>query len=818
MLAWSGDLRVALRRFASQPALAATIVATLAVALATNAALFSILGATLFAPLSYPEPERLVSLSETNLARGLSRFGASVPAFVAWRTEARSLEDAVAWASSSANLASDAASQRVRVLRVAGDLPGVLGIRLPLGRGFSAAERETGADVVVLSQGFWREAGSDPAILGREILLDGRPQRVIGVLPELSLPFDEAQVFRPLAFTTGDLQRRGARWLEVLGRLQPGVTPAVASAELTALAARQEREYPETNTGWTVDLTTLASLRADGARAELLLLWGAAGLILLIACANVANLLVVRALAREREAAVRVALGASPLRVLRLELLDGLLLAACGCAGGIVLAEALRRLFVPILGPALPAAAAAVLDLRAFALTLALALATAALFGLAPAVHALRVDPERALREGARGATGGGRPALRRALVVGEIGLAVALLLGSSLLLRSLQRVLAQPAGFDPRHALTLRVAPPQVQPLPGQTDEQFFASYLGDRSRAAAFYASLLERLRALPGVRAAAAVNRLPLSGRWWTTGLRVEGAGESAQGDSPTAYIRVVTPDYFRSMGITLRGRDFGDGDGEGAPAVAVVSEAMARRYWPGASAIGRRFALNDDGAPMMTVVGIAGDVRTDGLERQSLPLFYVPLPQARSGFYPDWGMDVVLRAQGEPLALAPMVRAEVAALDRTLAVFGVETLQGKLRASLAQRTAVTTLLAGFAVAALALAALGLYGMLAHSVGARTREIGVRLALGATPGAIVRWVLCDGLALVGAGVAFGLAGAAAAGRLIASLLYGVRPLDGPSVGLVLLALGGTALLAAALPALRAARTDPIRALRSE
>ena len=813
------DVRFGLRALGKAWRFASLVAGLTALGVGANTALFSLVNAVLFDPLPYPEPDRLVQVWESAPGRGQSRFGVSVPAFRDWGTGSEGLVGIVASATSSANLAGADRPERVRVARVAGDFLGVLGVAPLHGRAFAADEEVPGRDTVVLvSEAFWRSAlGADPLILGRTLSLDGVPHEIAGVLPgTVAFPFEGIQVWKPLALGAGS-ESRGARWLEVFGRLRPGATIDGARAEMRALAERHARAYPKTNTGWTIDVEPLPEVRVGELRPTLLLLWAAAALVLLVAAANVASLLLLRGAARQRDLAVRAALGAGRLRIARQVLTESVLLAVLGGAAGTLLATALVRAVAGLLGDELPASRSVGLDPPALLFALVLSLLTGVLFGLIPAFQAMRLDLDRTLRASSRGLTSGAASRPRRAFVVAEMALAVTLLVGAGLLARSFLRLLDVDPGFEPGRALTLRVAPPQVQPEAGETEDAFVARYLGQREQVARFYESLLTGLTSLPGVEAAGAVNHLPLTGRWWSLEVRVEGAAEAPPGQRPSAYGRVVSPGYLEAMGIPLlAGREFTRFDTEDL--VAIVSDAFARRHWPGTSPLGRRLSLDNPSGPWVTVVGVAGDVRVDGLQEEARPLFYVPLRQATFGFFPDWGMDLVVRTRAVPATLVASVRDEVRRLDPSLPVFSVNTLEARLASSLSRRKATAQLLGAFAGVALLLAATGLYGLVALSVRLRTREMGLRAALGARPRDLVSLVLGEGLVLAALGAGLGLAGAAAGARLLSSFLYATPAHDGATFAVVAGLLGLVALVSCYGPARRAGRLDPLGALREE
>jgi len=547
MDAFLDDCRVGARLLWKSRGFAALVASLLALGIGANTALFSLVNRLLLQPLPYPEPDRLVQIWESAPATGLLRFGVSAPAFRDWRTECQGIDRFVASATSSANLAGPERPQRVWVAWVAGDLVGVFGLFPLRGRSFRPEEETPGRDALaLLSEEFWRnELAADPRILGKTLTLDGVPHEITGVLPAaVGFPFQDVQVFKPLAVGSDD--RRGARWLAVFGRRSPGATLPEVRAEMAALAHRHALAYPDTNKGWTVEVEPLHEVMAGELRPTLLLLWAAVGLVLLVAAANVAGLLLLRGIARQRDMAVRAALGAGRVRIARQVLTESVLLALLGGAGGIFLALGLIRAVVGLLGDELPGPRVVSLDPTALVFALLLSCVTGVLFGLLPAIQAWRIDLDGALRPSARGMAGGGSQGPRRFFVVTQISVAVALLAGAGLVVRSFLRLLDVAPGFDPRQALTLRVAPPQVQPAAGETEPDFVARYLGQRDEVAHFYESLLAGITSLPGVEAAGAVNYLPLTGRWWSIEVRAEGAPVAPPGQHPSAYGRVVSPE--------------------------------------------------------------------------------------------------------------------------------------------------------------------------------------------------------------------------------------------------------------------------------
>ncbi len=811
---YRGPLALAVTALARRPAFTASVVLTLGLGVGANVAVFSLLDAALLRALPYAEPDRLVLAWESRPDRGWSRFGVSAPAFRDWRERVSSLQHVVAFYEAEANVAGTAGAERVNVLHATADLLPALGLRPYLGRGLEPGDERPQAPAALLGFGFWHSAfGADPNVLGRALRVGRESVTVVGVLPpEIGAPFASPALVRPLALD--DDGRRGARWLTVLARVAPGKTPAQARAELETQAVRQAEQSPDTNTGWTVTVVALPEAAREDERLTLLLLSGAVGLLLLLTCANVAHLLLVRTLGRERELAVRAALGAGPWGLAQPVLAETVVLGALGGATGLALAATALRLLHR--GSSFTSAAPA-LDGRALAAGLAVTTAAAALVALLPVAHAFRASDVATLRVGGSSAPTPGRRRSRRALVVAEIAIAFVLLAGAGVLVRTVRQLLDVDPGFRAERALAFRVAPPQVAPAAGQSEEDFVTALLLDRDRAAGFYGRLLERLRAVPGVDSVAAVNRLPLTGGWWVMSFEVEGEAPPAPGEERNAFGRVVTPGYFEAMRIALRaGREFDARDASSARGVVIVDETLARREFGERSPLGA--SLRIDGETRATIVGVVAATRVGGLDRPASPTFYVPLAQARFGFYPDWGMDVVVRATADPRSLVPAVRGVLGEMDPTLPAYAVRTLDKLVRGSLGPRRDVLRLLGVFSGLALLLAAIGLYGVLAQLARERAREFGVRLALGARPAQVGALVLGEGLRLAALGTALGLLGAFVAGRALLGLLHGVSPGDPITlVGAACLVFATAA--AAALPSvLRTSRLDPAAVLRDE
>ncbi len=806
------DLRHAARTLGRSPGFTAAAALTLALGIGANAAVWSVVHAVLLRPLPYPHPERLVLLWEN--APQVARTSFSAPDFLDYR-ERLARQDRrgpfaglAAFNSSGVQLDGENGPERIRGCTASEGFFPLLGARPALGRTFLAEDHRPGAPpVIVLTDGLWRRRfGADPRIVGRALPVNGRSATVVGVLPpgfRFSIPgfLNPVEVWTPLALSPGG--DRGGRSLRVLGRLRPGVAPARAGEELAATAALLARQYPATNDGVGVRLVPLHEQIAGGSRRALVVLLAAVGLVLLTACANVANLLLARAAARRREIAVRSALGAGRWRLLSQLLAESLLLAALGGALGLLFAAWGLDLLVPLGGAELPRADEIGFDGSTLAFAGGAVLLTALLFGLAPALHVARQGPGEGLRDGERGGSGVGRQRARRALAVAEVALALVLSTGAGLLIRSFLGLLDTQPGFEPRGVLTAAVSLPKWK-------------YREGPARAAAV-AELVARAAALPGVRAAGAIDDLPLDGDRDANSYTVFGQTEVK--NLPEAEVRSITPGYFAAMGIPLRaGRAFTAADSGQVPAVAVVNQALARRSFPGVDPLGKR--LSFDGKEWLTIVGLAGDVRDLALDAPAEPEIYLPHAQA-----PSAGMTLVLAGgaagsseAGTATGLANAVRQAARTVDRDLVVVRAEPMTGVIGAALAERRFHVLLLGLFAAAAFALAAIGVYGVVSSGVAERTREIGIRVALGAGRGDVLRMVLGQGATLAAAGVAIGTASALALTRLLAGLLYGVGAADPATFAAAALLLASVTLLASLLPATRAANLDPVLALKED
>jgi putative ABC transport system permease protein len=813
------DLRFAFRQLRKSPAFSLIAIVALALGIGANTAMFSVVNAILLRPLPFPEGDRLTMIWQTNpevTKMGFPLAPTSVPDFKDWRTQAKSFAAISAIEGWSSNLTGTDEPERLDGARVSANLFSLLRVQPILGRAFIQGEDQLGRNqVVILSYDLWqRRFGGDRSIVGRKLTLDQEPFTVVGIMPrgfdfpsETGMPAymtfgPRCQAWTPFAPSEGRIKNRGAHNIAVIGRLKPGVSLATAQAEMNTLAVRFAQQYPDSNHDWGIQLVPLLKQAAAGSERTLSVLMAAVGCILLIACANVANLLLARGLGRQKEIAIRRALGASRTRIVRQLLTESVLLAFAGALLGILFAIWGSALLLAIAPPSLPRLSEARIDGGVLLFTLLVSLATGILFGLAPALQSSRVGLTARLKEGDRGSTAG-HARLRTGLIVSEVALALMLLIAAGLLIESFAQLARVQPGFDPESVLTFNIALP---------DDPY-----RDRAKAAAFFDQIVRRIEDLPGVKSAAAGNVLPLSGGEEIDGFEIAGRPASDPGQIQTANFRWVTPDYFRTLQIPLqRGRTFDERDTKDAPQVAVVDETMARLYFFGVDPIGQRFkGTNEKKKPILReIVGVVGNVRHASLNAKPGPHVYLPEAQAGQQL-----MTVAVRSAGtEPGSLLQMVRHEIAAVDPNVPIADIRTMQEMVASSLAPWRFTMALLCVFAGVALLLASVGIYGVLAYSVNQRRREIGIRMSLGAQRRDVLQLFLSQGIGVTLIGIGIGLGGAWAATRIMRSLLYSVSPTD-PVVFLsVPLAFVAIALLASFFPARKAARVNPVVALRAE
>lgn len=817
---WS-DVRLALRGATRQPLFTAVVVGTLALGIGANTAIFGVVEALLLRPLPFPEQHRLVSVLTPLNGLGVPNAGLSLPELEDLRDRAGVFDQVTPVWPFDTNLTGGDRPERVAALAVFPNYFTLLGAKPALGRLFGRQDEAKGfAEAVVLSDAAWRaRLGADPHIIGRKLRFDNDLYTVVGILPPGFRHPGIAQLGEVEAWVTAgfaaapfpDPPLRGARQLpRTIARLAPGMTLERAQAKLTAFADAMRRDnpnfYPE-RLGWTLSLTLLSEELTGNVRTVLLIILGAVGCVLLVCCVSIANMVLARVTGRRHEFAIRRALGASRGAIVRQVLVECLVLSVIGGAASLLLVVWLQQVLLMLAPSNLPRLSEVALNGTVLAFMLAASLAAGFLVGVAPAVQVVRADVVRHLRADAKGGAGGGpRGRTRAVLVVAEVALSMTLLVGAGLLYRSFSNVIAVNGGFDARGLTVASVwlpAPndPRQSPYPGQPARNKMIR-------------AVVSRLRALPGVQTAAmgGGQSIPLLG-FPTATFRVEGQHNQAD-VTPTAQFAGVTPDYFRAIGLRLvDGRLFQETD-EGPNRVLVVDETMARRYWKGESAIGKRIAFGPQGEPRwLEIVGVVGRIKTESFEADDAPHVFACLYQGAGN-----SMSIFIRTAPGKTITADTLRREVEAVDPNLPVFGTRPMDDVVARSLARRRFALTLMAAFAIVALVLAALGIYGVTAFSVAQRTREIGLRIAIGAGGRAIMGMVLREGLVMTGIGVAAGLAGAAALTRFLRTLLYAVEPGDLPTYGCVAVALAIVALAACCAPALRAVRIDPARALRSE
>jgi putative ABC transport system permease protein len=799
------DLRHAARQLAKSPGFTAVAVLTLALGLGANTAIFSVVEGVLLRPLPYHDPSELVIAWEDHPQEGVARYPFSPANYSDVLAQSKSFEELGAiYPYSTVNVTGIGEPEQQRLLRVNASLFTALGVPARLGRALVPDDDKPGApNVVVLTDGFWRTRfGADPTAVGRPMILNGAPYTIVGVMPPgFSTPTWSGELITPLGLDDQTWQLRAVHFLTLVGRLKPGVTLPQANAELATIGARIAAAHPETNAGTGITVLPVQQAVTGDVRPALLVLLGAVAFVLLIACANIANLLLARAAGRAREMAVRAALGAGRRRLMRQLLTESLLLATAGGGLGLLLAmwgiDGLRHLG----SLDLPRASEIGVRWPVLGFAAGVALLTGVAFGMVPALHAVGPQLAEGLKEGVRGASGGReRQRARAALLVTQVALALVLLIGAGLMLRSVRRLLDVDPGVKPDQAVTLavRVGGPRYQNV----------------LATIAFYDQVTERLAALPGVRAVGAINVLPFGASGPTTGLAFE-SRPSAGGPPPEAEYRSVTPGYFEAMGIPLiAGRGFQPPDRGDSTLSTLVSETFARRFLAGVSPLGQRVRLGPNpNAPWRTIVGVVGDVRDLGLGAPPRPDVYVLFTQS-----PSSAMSLVLRTTGDPIGTVGPARAAIRALDPDVPISKVVTLKDLVGGSVARSRSAGWLLGGFAGLALLLAVIGIYGVMSYLVTQRAREMGVRIALGARTGDILRLALREGLRLGTLGATLGLVAAFGATRALVKLLYGVRPDDPLTYATVTLLLMAALLLACYIPARRATRIDPVEALRHE
>ena len=804
------DIRYAVRKLSRTPAFTAIAALTLALAIGATTAIFSVIDAVLLKPLPFRDPERVVRV--TNIRDG-NRMVSSVPDFLDIRTQSKSYSSVAPIDPQAAmNLTGGSEPERVQAARVGATFWSLLGVTPALGRGFAPNEDSQSAGrTVVLSDGLWkRRFGADRRVVGKTIALDGNTYTVIGVAPpQFSFP-DRPDVWIPLVFGKDDLnpEGRGAHWMGIIGRLAPNVTVAQATSELVTITRRLEQQYPESNTNMTGAVIPMQEYMVGDVRPALYVMLGAVAFVLLIACANVANLLLVRAASRESEMAVRTALGAGSWRIVRQLVIESVLLAVVGGVLGTLLALWGVDLLLAMAPQGLPRINEVTVNASVLLFTAGVTALTGVVFGLFPALHAARANVSGMLKDGMRGSSGG--VASRRArnmLVMTEMALAVVLLVGAGLLIRSFGKLLAVDPGFRAERVVTFAIAAPDTK----------YGQYAERRVLAS----NLMERMKRVPGVQGAAIVTGMPLSNIMMRTTAHIVGTPAERPAERKATDVAMVTPGYFSTMGISLvSGRDFTDRDGSGAPVVAIVNQEFVKRYFPNENPIGKHIELGWEQDTASTggnmtlggeIVGVVGNVKRRGLSQEVFPETYASFMQPTFSSF-----SVVVRSTADPSTVMAAIRAQVRELDRDLPLSELRQVKELVAASVSRPRFYTTILGVFASIALILAAVGIYGVISYAVSLRTRELGIRIALGASGRQVSGLVLQQGLGLAIAGVLIGGAGAYWLTRLLSKLLFGVSATDPLTFLGVAVLLTAIAAVASFVPARRAARVDPLLAMR--
>jgi len=813
------DIRYSFRMLRRSPGFTAIAVIALALGIGATSAIFSVVQAVLLRPLPFKEPSRLVRIWGKFDADGIPKNWISEPELIDLNEMSQSFEAVAAYQSGGANLTGTGDPVRVNTGLVNASLFSILGVEPKQGRTFAEDEDQPGHDnVVLVSDALWRSRfGSDPSLIGQMIGLSGTPYTVVGIMPAGFHFPEQSDLWRPLAIDKTNPSNRGSHGLEVVARLKPGVTASQAQVDLTNISDTLTQRYPRNYStgGFALYSVSMLDEIVGNIRPALYVLLGAVGFVLLIACANVANLLLARSAAREKEVAIRAALGARRGRLIRQLLTESVVLAALGTAVGLTLAYLGVKLFA-VLGPRdIPRIEEIGLDSRVVGFSVLMAAITGIAFGLAPALQISNPSLHDSLKEGARGSTGA-RQRLRAGLVISEVAIALVLLIGAGLMIKSFQRLLKVDMGFRPEQTLSMRLTLPSTK--------------YNDNSKVISFYRQLLDRIQSLPGVESAAAISELPLSGAYssGTTGVERADNNEGLKSFQGFPYIeadgREVSPGYFKTLGITLKsGRLLTDADNENAPPVAVVDEAFEKRFWPQTGAAGKRFIyqFNNGNIKWGEIVGVVSHVRHYGIDE--VKQFGLPQEGREEIYYPysqqpSNRMYLAIKTSVDPLSLTSAVRNEVLSLDPAEPIYDVKTMDHRASTSLAQRQLNMFLFALFSGIALILAAVGIYGVMSYSVTQRTHEIGIRMALGARQRNVLGLVVRQGMTLAVTGVIVGLGAAIALTRLMSSLLFGVSATDPLTFTAISLILTGVALAACLVPARRATRVDPMVALRYE
>jgi predicted permease len=810
-----GDFRYGLRILLRNPGFTLAAIVVLALGIGANTAIFSIVNAVLLRPLPYEDPSRIIQIWHVPPAKsfpGMSFFSVSPANYLDWQSQNRSFKQMAAYGFRSFTVGGGQRPEAIRGAAVAPDLFSILRVQPALGRVFSPEEdRPSQGNVVILGNKLWRNHfASDPSIVGRNVTLNGQTYSVIGVMPPKFKFPDWADLWVPLAWSNEQRAVRGNHNYMVIGRLKPDVNVQHAKADLSTISARLEQQYPEDDKGWGATVLPLREQMVGDVRPALLVLLGAVAFVLLIACANVANLVLAKTVARKKEIAIRTALGASRGAVLRQILVETLILSLAGGALGLFLARFSLTLIEKFLADRLPSSIEITLDAQVLAFTVFLALFSGILAGLLPAARFTRTDVNEALKQGqGRGSSDSGGSKTRGMLVVSEVALSLVLLIGAGLMLRTLLQLSSVRPGFDPNNVLTAALPVPNTK-FPSPAAQISFCD-------------QVLRELRAMPGVESAGLIDSLPLDGGGSHQPVAVEGQPVVPMADQPEVDVRVISPGYLHAMRIPLvRGRDLNDADVAGRPPVVLISESLAKRFWPSENPIGKHVTLTFFPDAVREVAGVVGDVKQDSLDQnRPVEMLYWPVSQITAPPSETWrsfGLSLAVRTSADPTSVISAVTSAVHRVDPEMPVEQLVTMEGLISASLFPQRFNVLLLGAFAGLALVLAAVGIYSVLSYTVRRRVREIGIRMALGASHSDVLRMVITDGMKPILLGVAIGLAAALALSRVVASLIFGARatdPLTFAAVALLLVAVG---LLATILPAYRATRVEPVRILREE
>lgn len=804
------DIRFGVRMLANKPVITVIAVIALALGIGASTAIFSVVNTVLLRALPYPNGPRLATIWEQNRPRSRDRNVISTANFLDWREQNHVFENMAGFYASPYNLTGLGDPQEVTGMAASSSLFDVLGSRPLLGRTFVEEDGVRGKDnVAVLSYGFWQKHfGGDPNVVGKTFSLDGQAQTVIGVMPEGFDFFVKENAFVktapefwvPIAFSQNSRRRIG-RFMSAIGVLKQGVTIDQARSEMNAIGVRLEQQYPDFNKGWGITLVPLHEQFSGDLKPALIILLGAVGFVLLIACANVANLLLARSVARQKEFAIRAAMGAGRSRIIRQLLTESLLLALAGCLIGLLLTRWGIDALLAISPRDLLSMTTVNIDKRVLGFALGISFLTSLIFGLLPAWESSRPKTSEALKEGSRGTTGGRSHRALNWFVVAQVALSLMLLIGSGLMIKSLKRLQSVDPGFDPDNVLTVAVSLPR-------------ANY-PDAQKKMDFFQKLLARVRHLPGVNTAGVGSGPPFTGIPAATGFVIEGRPAVSPTDGPVTDVRVIDQDYFRTLAIPLhKGRNFTDGEVEKESHVVIINDTLARQHFPNEEPLGKRITIDmKEKNDPCEIVGVVGDVKSKELDKPVRSMIYWPQAEL-----PQMPLTLVIKTSSDPGAMSGAIQREVLALDKDQPISEVHSMQALMADSISRSRFATLLLSIFAGVAFVLAAVGIYGVMSYSVTQRTNEIGIRIALGATGSNVVALVLKRGLILAGSGVVLGLIGSLALTRLLTNLLFGVSATDPATFAIVSISLTLVALLATYLPARRATKVDPLEALRYE